>query len=107
MVILHLAHDRRCDPMLQLVRFAADNLGGRDAQSEAGYGLLRSVVQHEFGHVLGFKDQYRGKKGVKRSAKVENRDLMYRTGVSQHFMEYHIRRLYECAAKGRLPVRRV
>ena len=83
------------------------NLGGRNIKTEAGYKLVRSVVMHEFGHVLSFRDQYRGKAGKKRNASVENRDIMYRTGDSQRFMEYHIRRLYHCAEREKLPVRRI
>lgn len=79
------------------------NLRGRNLEDEGSMNFLCSVVQHEFGHVLGFRDQYRRKTFQKRRAHISDRDIMYRTGNRQEFMEYHIKRLKRCAQKGKPP----
>ncbi len=83
------------------------NLSGRDMQNPRNQAIAAAVVQHEFGHVLGFRDKYKCKKHkfIKRSPDVADRDIMYRVGDAQGFMEYHIKRLKECAMRGRLPFR--
>ena len=85
------------------------NIGGRDVTQERGRAMIASVVQHEFGHVLGFKDKYRYKKHkfIKSKSTVADRDIMYRTGDAQGFMEYHIKRLKECAEREKLPFKSV
>ncbi len=85
------------------------NIAGRNMENPRSRAILACIVQHEFGHVLGFKDKYRYKKHkfVKSKSTVADRDIMYRTGDAQGFMEYHIKRLKECAAKGKLPFRGV
>lgn len=80
------------------------NLKGRDLAQPAGLEAVRSVVQHEFGHVLGFRDQYRRKSFAKRRADIADDDIMYRTGSGQRFMGYHIARLSKYARRGRLPI---
>lgn len=79
------------------------NLRGRNLEDESSMNFMCSVVQHEFGHVLGFRDQYRRKTFAKRKANISDRDIMYRTGIRQEFMEYHIKRLKRCAQKGKPP----
>ena len=81
------------------------NLGGRDIHTERGMTLMQTVVMHEFMHVISFMDKYRGKKGKKLRRSVQDRDIMYRTGGSQRLMEYHVKRLADCAKKGKLPIR--
>ena len=85
------------------------NIAGRDMDNLRNQAILASVVQHEFGHVLGFKDKYRCKnhKFIKSKSSVGDRDIMYRVGDAQGFMEYHIKRLKECAEKEKLPFRSV
>ena len=85
------------------------NISGRDMTQERNQAILASVVQHEFGHVLGFKDKYRHKKHkfVKSKSSVADRDIMYRVGDAQGFMEYHIKRLKECAEREKLPFKSV
>ena len=85
------------------------NISGRDMTQERNQAILASVVQHEFGHVLGFKDKYRHKKHkfVKSKSSVADRDIMYRVGDAQEFMEYHIKRLKECAEREKLPFKSV
>lgn len=70
-------------------------------------GVICSVIQHEFGHVLGFKDKYRMRNFKKKNEDVDDGDIMYRVGEAQKFMEYHIRRLRSCADKGNIPFRNV
>ena len=85
------------------------NIAGRDMTQERNQAILASVVQHEFGHVLGFKDKYRCKKHkfIKSKSSVADRDIMYRVGDAQGFMEYHIKRLKECAEREKLPFKSV
>ena len=85
------------------------NTAGRDMDIPRNQTIMAFVVQHEFGHVLGFRDKYKYKKHkfVKSKSSVADRDIMYRLGESQGFMEYHIKRLKECAKKGKLPFRSV
>ena len=85
------------------------NIAGRDMTEERSRAIMASVVQHELGHVLGFKDKYRCKKHkfTKSKSSVADRDIMYRTGDAQVFMEYHIKRLKECAKREKLPFRSV
>lgn len=85
------------------------NIAGRDMDNPRNQAILASVVQHEFGHVLGFKDKYRCKKHkfIKSKSSVADRDIMYRVGDAQGFMEYHIKRLKECAEKEKLPFKSV
>lgn len=99
--------------LLKLMRFIMRkpdvyiNLAGKDAQNQRQRGIICSVIQHEFGHVLGFKDKYRMRNFKKKNEGVEDGDIMYRVGDAQRFMEYHIRRLKSCADKGRVPFRNV
>lgn len=81
------------------------NLKGRDPEDEESVGIICSVVQHEFGHVLGLRDQYKRKSFKKRHEGVDDRDLMYRTGHGQRFMGYQIQRIRGFAARERLPFR--
>lgn len=85
------------------------NTAGRDMEDHRCQAVVCSIVQHEFGHVLGFRDKYKYKhnKFSKSSLSVGDGDIMFRVGTSQRFMEYHIKRLKECAKKGRLPFRSV
>ncbi|MBQ2985472.1 MAG: hypothetical protein IJB30_02095 [Clostridia bacterium] len=85
------------------------NIAGRDMEIPRNQAILACIVQHEFGHVLGFRDKYRYKKHrfIKSKSSVVDRDIMYRIGEAQGFMEYHIKRLKECASKGKLPFRSV
>lgn len=83
------------------------NVAGRSIDTPRGMELMQSVVMHEFMHVVNFQDKYRGKKGKKRNKRVQDRDIMYRTGAPQHMMEYHVKRLLDCAVKGKLPIRRI
>lgn len=85
------------------------NIAGRDMEDPRSQAIMASVVQHELGHVLGFKDKYKYKKHkfIKSKSSVSNRDIMYRVGDAQGFMEYHIKRLKECAGKGKLPFKSV
>lgn len=79
------------------------NLKNRSLFEENEMLFMCSVVQHEFGHVLGFRDQYRRKTFAKRRADISDRDIMYRIGNRQEFMEYHIKRLKRYAEKGKPP----
>lgn len=81
------------------------NLKGRDPEDPASAEIIYSVVQHEFGHVLGLRDQYKRRTFKKRCAWVDDRDLMYRTGHGQRFMGYQIKRIKGFAARKRLPYR--
>lgn len=85
------------------------NLSGKDMENPWNRAVVASVVQHEFGHVLGFRDKYkcRKRKFIKRNPNVSDSDIMYRVGDAQGFMEYHINRLKECASRGKLPFRGV
>lgn len=85
------------------------NIAGRDMENPRNQAIMASVVQHEFGHVLGFRDKYKYKKHkfIKRGASVADGDIMFRVGDAQRFMEYHIKRLKECAEKGKLPFKNV
>lgn len=83
------------------------NLAGRDIRDARQRGVVCSVIQHELGHVLGFKDKYRMRSFKKKNGSVEDGDIMYRVGPAQRFMEYHIRRLKSCADKGRIPFKNV
>ncbi len=83
------------------------NLSGRSISEPAQRAVTCSVIQHEFGHVLGFADKYRPRSFKKKSQAVDDRDIMYRVGNAQGFMEYHIKRLECCAKRGRLPFRNV
>lgn len=97
--------------LFKLVRFLVRmpdmfiNIGGRDLSDPVQYELMVSVVAHEFAHVWGCRDQYRFRDDAKRSAAVEDCDLMYRTGPRQHLQAYHIQGLCACAKRGKLPVR--
>ena len=85
------------------------NIAGRDIASARGMLLMQSVVLHEFMHVISFKDKYkgRGEKQKKLNKRVQDRDIMYRTGGSQRLMEYQVKRLLDCAERGKLPIRLV
>lgn len=85
------------------------NTAGRDMANPRNQAILASIVQHELGHVLGFRDKYVYKKHkfIKSRDSVADRDIMYRTGEAQGFMEYHIKRLKQCAKRERLPFRNV
>ena len=41
------------------------------------------MIQHEFGHVLGFKDKYRMRNFKKKNEDVDDEDIMYRVGEAQ------------------------
>ena len=107
--------DARRKGLLKLTRYlwrrpdVFINIAGRDMENPRNQAITAMIVQHEFGHVLGFKDKYRYRKHKfsKSKSSVADRDIMYRIGEGQGFMEYHIKRLKECAAKGRLPFRGV
>ena len=85
------------------------NIAGRDMEHPRNQAILACIVQHEFGHVLGFRDKYKYKnhKFIKSKSTVPDRDIMYRIGDGQGFMDYHIKRLKECAQKEKLPFRGV
>ena len=85
------------------------NTAGRDMENPRSRAIICGIVQHEFGHVLGFKDKYTYKKKNyrKSSPAVQDRDIMFRIGGGQEFMEYHITRLKQCAVKGKTPLRKV
>jgi len=81
------------------------NLAGRNPDFPPSREAIISVVQHEFGHVLGLRDQYRRRDQKKRRPEVADCDIMYRTGPGQAFMGYQIERIKLCAARGSLPRR--
>ncbi len=83
------------------------NLGGHDLSNDAQRALMQSITAHEFAHVWGCADQYKYRNDQKRSAKVREDDLMYRTGAFQKMQPYHIKRFCACAKKGKLPLRRI
>lgn len=83
------------------------NLGGKDIDDPADYGLMCSVVAHEFAHVWGCGDQYKLLNDEKRKPDVAQDDLMYRTGVFQRMQGYHIAKLCAYAKKGKLPLRKI
>ncbi len=83
------------------------NLQERDIAIHQQYMLQVSVVAHEFAHVWGCADQYKYRNDEKRSPRVAENDLMFRTGSLQRMQPYHIKRFCECAKKGKLPLRRI
>ena len=83
------------------------NIGGKNLENAADYGLLCSVVEHEFAHVWGCGDQYKLRNDQKRKPHVAEDDLMYRTGVFQRMQGYHIAKLCAFAKKGKLPLRKI
>jgi hypothetical protein len=83
------------------------NVGGRQIGTEFQRLGMQSVVQHEFGHILGFKDKYNYRTMQKSKIGVQDSDVMFRTGQDQRFMGYQIRHLLAAAKKGRLPYTRI